>query len=93
METEQPQLARAIRRRAFRSHGNDGASLRLLALAEEADSIRFAAPTPDPNDEFAALSRDLALASLVELLELVQPGASMNAEGLAALLGAVLDAG
>ncbi len=91
METATPQLVRAIRRRAFRCH-HDGASLKLLALAEEAETIRFADPLPDPGaDEFTQLRREQALAALVDLLEQAAPGATLCAEGLAALLGAVVE--
>jgi hypothetical protein len=45
------------------------------------------------NSEFTELRREAALATLLELLELAAPAATMQAEGLAALLGAVLDSG
>lgn len=49
-----------------------------------------ASPDTAPDCEFEDDQRSRALAALLELLELASPESTVTAEGLAALLGAVL---
>lgn len=45
------------------------------------------------NSEFIELRRTAALGTLIELLELAAPNSAIGTEGMAALLGTLLDSG